>query len=163
MKTCRYCQAPLMRKRFSSGRLEDNGCFQKRVFCNRSCMGSAFEGVIKVMNPQNSRRQSAKVRATNCEVCNRRGHHVHHRDENPMNNDASNLQTLCASCHRLSHEQAKRETLGLSITCFHCSSPSYRRGLCHKHLSRLRRYGNPLAKKFKIGSEWILKIETYAL
>ncbi len=28
---------------------------------------------------------------------------VHHRDHNKRNNDPSNLQTLCANCHRLHH------------------------------------------------------------
>ena len=36
-----------------------------------------------------------------CTVCgSRRALQVHHRDDNPFNNDPSNLQTLCWWCHR---------------------------------------------------------------
>jgi len=44
-----------------------------------------------------------------CEECERQGRtieaaEVHHKDENPMNNEPSNLESLCRSCH----ERTKR-------------------------------------------------------
>jgi predicted HNH restriction endonuclease len=30
---------------------------------------------------------------------------VHHKDRNRSNNDISNLETLCANCHRLEHQK----------------------------------------------------------
>ena len=38
---------------------------------------------------------------------------VHHLDENHRNNDPSNLQTLCANCHRLVTQQAKLQRPGV--------------------------------------------------
>lgn len=43
-----------------------------------------------------------------CEVCNFIPKHpcqmdIHHKDENHLNNETTNLQVLCANCHRLKH------------------------------------------------------------
>lgn len=35
---------------------------------------------------------------------------VHHRDRDRSNNDPSNLETLCARCHTLEHNEQRRET-----------------------------------------------------
>ena len=99
---CKTCGSLLERQRFN-GRLEDRTAFLKRVYCDRECMAADYEGTIKVMNDKNSRRQSAKVRKPCCEICGRTAHHVHHRDENPQNNEPTNLQSLCASCHKKAH------------------------------------------------------------
>ena len=101
-KFCKTCGSKMARQRFN-GRLEDLTGFKKRLYCNQDCMGADYEGTIKVMNDKNSRRQSAKTRKANCEICGKTAHHVHHRDENPQNNDPANLQSLCASCHKKEH------------------------------------------------------------
>ena len=46
-----------------------------------------------------------KFRGTECEICSHRpmfrgSLDVHHRDGDKKNDDPSNLQTLCATCHR---------------------------------------------------------------
>jgi len=92
-----------MRRVGFNGRLEDLTAFSKRVYCDRTCMAAGYEGTMKVPNEKNSRRQSAKCREQKCNRCDRLSHHVHHRDRNPMNNDPSNLESLCASCHKLEH------------------------------------------------------------
>ena len=101
-KFCKTCGTLLERQRFN-GRLEDLSAFRKRVYCDQECMAEDYEGTIKVMNDKNSRRQSAKVRQECCELCGQMAHHVHHRDENPQNNNPVNLQSLCASCHKREH------------------------------------------------------------
>jgi DNA-binding CsgD family transcriptional regulator len=38
-----------------------------------------------------------------CERCGKAGVHRHHKDDNPNNNDANNIEVLCASCHKARH------------------------------------------------------------
>lgn len=104
------------------------------------------------------RRKSTEMVGTACEMCGRTKCklHVHHRDRNPENNSLENLQTLCVSCHRLSHSP---NYMGIPLQrkpCSLCSKPVARKGLCNTHLTRLKRYGDPLAKKIKTASGWQL-------
>lgn len=155
-KFCKACGKPMVRKRFNN-RLEDRKAFSKREYCDRDCMATGMEGVVKNPNPRNSRRQSTKEVKANCEICGRTGRlYVHHKDLNPMNNESENLQTLCGSCHRRSHSPNFAGTPEQRKECLYCSRPAMQRGLCWTHLTRFKRYGNPLAKKIKIGSEWHL-------
>ena len=158
---CRHCRTPLERKRFN-GRLEDAGAFKRRKFCGRGCMALWMEGQIKVPSTRNSRRQSHKRARAACQGCQRSRKvtrlYVHHRDENPMNNDPRNLMTLCGSCHRRSHSPNFMATGALRKPCKYCSALSVKLGMCETHLSRLRRYGHPLAKKRRVGSGWVLML-----
>ena len=46
-----------------------------------------------------------KYRKTSCELCSNTGRlDVHHKDGNRLNNQESNLMTLCRSCHRSIHQ-----------------------------------------------------------
>ncbi len=156
---CKNCGKPLEQKRFSSGVLESPSMMAKRKFCDRSCMAASMEGAIKVMNPHNSRRQSAKGAKGKCEICAVTARlQVHHQDQNPLNNEASNLRTLCASCHRRCHSPNFTATGEQRRPCKHCEMPSVKLGMCETHLSRFRRYGNPLAKKRKTASGWVLML-----
>lgn len=52
----------------------------------------------------------AKRKGDSCEGCSFVAKHscqldIHHIDENHFNNDPTNLQTLCANCHRLRHSK----------------------------------------------------------
>ena len=156
-KTCRQCGGALSRKRFN-GALEDMGAFMRRKFCDRGCMAASMEGVIKRANPKNSRRQSVKLAKAACEMCGRRGLrlHVHHVNENPLNNAPANLRTLCVSCHKRSHSRNWNATTGRRADCELCSRPARQRGLCFTHLNRYKLYGDPLMKKVKQGSTWKL-------
>lgn len=97
------------------------------------------------------RRKSTAMVKEACELCGKTNCklHVHHRDENPENNAPLNLQTLCVSCHRVSHSPNYTGTPPQRKPCSLCSKPVARKGLCATHLSRLKRYGDPSAKKFK--------------
>lgn len=157
-KRCKNCSTPLIRKRFN-GRLEDNGVFQRRVFCYRSCMAEGMEGVTKVHNDRNGRRQAQKLNKGFCEVCGRKDlsrKYVHHKDENPQNNSQGNLITLCGSCHRRSHSPNYTAMGTQHLPCRFCKRPSYRLGICCTHLTRLKKHGHPLKTKIKRGSGWQL-------
>jgi len=47
--------------------------------------------------------RSSLLRKPCCEVCGEPARHVHHFDENPYNNSAENLISLCIPCHRAFH------------------------------------------------------------
>lgn len=40
--------------------------------------------------------------------------HRHHRDENTLNNEESNIEILCATCHQAEHHLGRRMTVGWS-------------------------------------------------
>jgi len=105
------------------------------------------------------RRKSTEMVGPECELCGMAHHklHVHHKDENPENNMPLNLQTLCVSCHRLSHSLNYTGTPPQRKPCAYCSKSVARKGLCNTHLSRLKRHGHPLAKKVKTASGWLLR------
>ena len=161
MPACKNCGAQLVAKTWRGGRTEHPSMLSRRKFCNRNCMAAWQTGQVKVPNAKNCRRQSGRTAAAACERCSRANCklHVHHRDHDPMNNELVNLETLCVSCHRRSHSPNFDPTTGLPTTCEHCSKPSVKRGLCATHLSRFKRYGNALAKKRKVGSDWILTLD----
>lgn len=165
-RLCRTCQAPLNRKRRPNGDLETRHEFERRRFCDRACMAASMEGQIKIPSPKNSHRQSGKAATSQCENCGRTRRtgrlHVHHHDLNPMNNDPSNLRTLCGSCHRRCHSPNFTETGERRVNCLHCDRPSSKRGLCATHLTRFRKYGDPLVTKIRTSSGWLLVRETGA-
>jgi hypothetical protein len=99
-KRCSMCGKRLSRKRFN-GRLEDMGAFLKRQFCSLSCANSRGKGGLSRKAFHNRARKQRKAA---CEACgDRRYLHVHHVDLDWMNNDPSNLQTLCVFCHHYWH------------------------------------------------------------
>lgn len=156
-RSCEACGAQMERKRFGK-RLEDFSRFMARKYCDQACMAKAMEKDACASLSQ-SRMKAARSAKTKCEACGATHDlQVHHQDENPRNNDPSNLRTLCRSCHRRAHSPNFTATGEQRAHCAHCSKPSIKKGLCATHLSRLKRHGHPLAKKQKIGSEWILVI-----
>ena len=129
------------------------GAFIRRKYCDQACMAMNYDGLIKVLNPHNSRHQSAKVVWGNCENCGgTRLLHVHHVDLNPLNNIPENLRTLCASCHKRLHLQLKRDA-NPPHSCAYCETPARKRGMCQKHYQRWKKYGDPfLTKRHVIGA-----------
>lgn len=160
-KYCKNCGERLHRSRYGN-RLEDMGAFLRRVFRDRLCMAAFMEGQIKKPSEQSGRLQSGKLAEDNCQTCGRSVSetrlYVHHKDENPLNNDLSNLVTLCGSCHRRSHSPNYMGTSERRRPCEYCEAPSIKKGLCYTHLTRLKTFGHPLAKKRKIGSRWVLML-----
>jgi len=84
-----------------------------------------------------------------CERCNKtKALDVHHKDENPLNNDETNLITLCRSCHMKAHVKI--------VLCRICKAPQKGLGLCNKHYMRLKKWGDPLAIKVNQNTPVIL-------
>lgn len=102
-KVCKTCGTVFNRKVFS-GRLEDATVYSKREHCSRTC-GNSRENI----KPKSYLWRSRKHRKANCEACgDSKRLAVHHCDQDQTNNDPSNLQTLCKSCHDFWHATAKR-------------------------------------------------------
>lgn len=45
-----------------------------------------------------------------CEICNKKGLQVHHRDENKQNHSLNNLIFLCIKCHKRLHRGRRNST-----------------------------------------------------
>lgn len=154
---CAACKKQMTRKRFN-GVLESNLAFRRRRYCNRQCMAAAMTGVLKrPLTPHTSRKHSARARAAACATCGSTSYlHVHHKDENPLNNELSNLVTLCMSCHIKEHWRIWRETKFQSKPCRHCQKPARHLGLCNTHYTRFRRNGDPLLTRRRENGKWLL-------
>lgn len=154
-KTCAFCGGTMKRKRYN-GRLEDRARFRKRQHCDQTCMAGSMEGTIKVSSPRNSRKQTAKQRASKCATCGSTLNlHAHHVNHDPMDNRPSNIQTLCARCHRRLHSQHSRAMQGPPKRCKHCEMPARHNGLCNTHWTRFRRSGDPLLRRERHGGQWV--------
>lgn len=81
--------------------------------------------------------------------------HVHHKDHNGLNNDFDNLEVLTNKEHRRQHalEDGITNQFGhhsaQSLICKldGCERPSSSNSMCVAHVTRYRRYGNPLLVK----------------
>lgn len=107
VKSCEWCEKPLVRKRYGS-RLEDRGVFLRKRFCSISC-GTFWQHATEPPTSAAARKRAKKHTAGRCEACGSTSKlSVHHFDEEPKNNALANLQTLCLSCHNFWHGAAKR-------------------------------------------------------
>ena len=151
-RLCKQCKTPLSRKRYN-GRLEDLARFNQRQHCSRTC------GNTKVSRTRDGYNYHArKMRKAACESCGSTQRLcAHHIDRDWTNNNPLNIQTLCSSCHTSEHHRAGDIlTVKQKPQCLHCDKISYRQELCSTHLTRLKRYGNPLLTRKKYGSQWLL-------
>ena len=142
-KICQTCGISFNRTRFASGVLEDLTRYRARRFCSISCAG-----VRQNVKPQAFHQQARKFRGEKCETCGTTENlHVHHVDHNPRNNDPSNLQTLCASCHLKLHWAIGRTLPKRQSVCKICGEPAKSLDMCQKHYQRFRKYGEPCLTK----------------
>lgn len=74
-----------------------------RSYCS-PCSKKLYENRGSLKKPSNTK-SYRKFKKTKCEFCLFEGHYcqfdVDHIDGNHLNNELSNLMTLCANCHRL--------------------------------------------------------------
>ena len=95
-RTCGTCGIPLVRKRFPT-RLESCRLWKRRRYCGHKCLpGRPREPVVTLSA---HRARAKKHRKWLCERCGHFPVDSHHKDGNPLNDDPSNVETLCRSCH----------------------------------------------------------------
>lgn len=117
--------------------------FLKRKYCDNLCMRKAYVRQGKTDALYRTAHASAnKVayliaeREAKCEICGSiKSIDVHHIDGNFQNNEPTNLQIVCRSCHMKMHHPKS--------TCKICGKPSKGLGLCEKHYQRYKKYGDP--------------------
>ena len=93
------------------------------ITCSRACSNTYRTGIMyKIGRPRDKavKERSMKIRllelrGPRCERC---GYaqvemlHVHHRDRDRSNNDASNLELICPNCHYEEHYLEKNQING---------------------------------------------------
>lgn len=110
-KYCEACGARLERRENARGTPNESVPeFNRRRFCNHKCWGTTL--VVEDPTLGTCRQRAIKLRGAKCEVCAGDGTtsrlEIHHKDENPRNNDPANLMTLCQRCHAAHHWNVKR-------------------------------------------------------
>lgn len=106
-KTCPMCGETFMRKRFSTGRLEDYTVFLNRTHCSVTCANRA--SVKAAPKKVALLQRSYKHRKPTCEACGATSNlHAHHIDGNRYHATPENIQTLCGRCHATHHNRARR-------------------------------------------------------
>ena len=142
IRFCEYCKKPMERKRLSNGELLSWTHYNRQKYCDRECMKAAFrakphKGTSWMMVHYHARNL---LPSGCCEICgSEKNVDVHHKDGNPQNNELSNLQRLCRSCHMKAHKQRHY--------CSICGKPVKGYGYCYKHYMRFKKYGNPMMVK----------------
>ena len=141
-KYCNQCGARLERKNLPNGDLEYLIHFNRRKFCDRRCMAQNFDQRHSASAGWSASHHHAR-QIMPPGPCNRCGTHaaldVHHRDHNFQNNNPSNLERICRSCHSMEH---RKKSL-----CTICGNPQKGLGYCEKHYQRFKKYGDPLKTK----------------
>lgn len=139
IRNCAYCGKPMERKRLTNGELQSWIHYNRQKYCDRECMKAAFREKPKTGKSWMAVHRTARMLMPEgpCEMCGSdKNVDVHHKDGNPQNNDISNLQRLCRSCHYRIHNPVK--------TCSICENKVKGYGYCNKHYIRFKRYGDPL-------------------
>lgn len=136
---CEHCGSKLERKRLPNGDLEYLIHFGRRKFCDRACMGAAFDARPPTANNSDanhyhSRKMIPKGPCSRCGAL--RGMDVHHKDGDHANNSLGNLERICRRCHLLAHSE--------KLSCSVCGRPAKGYGLCTLHYQRFKRHGDPL-------------------
>lgn len=161
-KYCQHCGTRLERKRFN-GTLEDMNRFLLRKYCDQTCM--ALHYMHNNPSKEAVYKRLEKIQKSRCEICGTTENLCnHHRDRNWRNNDPSNFQTLCNSCHTSLHH-ARGDILKKkeNLPCYVCGKPSYRSGLCNTCRTRQRRHGSPYLKRIRIGASWQVVMDASGL
>lgn len=143
VKSCTHCGVHMARKRHRSGVLESNYHFSHRKYCDRECMKKDFTLRADGHSTESNSRANARLRMKYfighicCQACEKEENlDVHHIDENPFNNELSNLTLLCRSCHIKEHRSGS--------VCVICGDKHKGHGYCDKHYQRFKRHGDPL-------------------
>ena len=146
-RICGGCGKQLVKKYYSNGVLESDGQFERRKFCDRSCMAKGFTGRIISDDPSwytAHKRARDICKDKTCALCGSEFNiDVHHKDGNWKNNNPDNLEALCRSCHIKEHRGGRKCTI--------CNGKHKGLGFCDKHYQRFKKYGDPHFKKEERG------------
>jgi hypothetical protein len=112
-KNCEVCESPIVRTVRIDGRSRSDGQFARRKFCSSACSrraaaerGMKRHGVTRADWNKGQSDGPAHMLNT-CEACGTNDElSAHHCDHNRANNEPSNIQTLCRSCHSAWHHAA---------------------------------------------------------
>lgn len=121
MKICAFCEKSLVGMKDAS----------RRKYCSRDCMVSD-----RLQSPLTNKstahyRARAAVTKDKCERCPRTTKlHVHHKDRNPLNDDATNLEVLCSTCHAREHQPLKMSVCAVCGQIFRAASHRNRNKIC---------------------------------
>ena len=148
LKHCGYCAKVLQRKRYN-GRLEDNGSFRRRKYCDRKCMAKMME--VPFPGRPAWAQRARRLRKTNCEKCGATETlAIHHRNRKWWDNRKENIGTLCASCHTtLHHASGDIVPRKAWRHCRHCGYLTYGRSVCNTCRTQIKRHGKPHPEKTK--------------
>jgi ssDNA-binding Zn-finger/Zn-ribbon topoisomerase 1 len=107
-RPCEACGVLIYRTRMPGGKLMSRSVFLKRRFCGKKCAGKEFSKLYRQDDAEHSashRKARLLKPAGPCERCGKPGRDVHHKDRNWRNNEPSNLERLCRSCHTAHHKR----------------------------------------------------------
>lgn len=95
MRYCEICHLPIAN--------DHKGRYAQRRFCSLQCFGKSR--VHPSIKPNTGRKYAQGLfAASECSVCGvTHSLERHHRDENPANNEPSNVQIVCKTCHKNIH------------------------------------------------------------
>lgn len=100
-RRCRACGKWFTRKKCNRSTQKFCGHPCRISVCLRTKYGSDhpnWKGDLAKNDAKRTRAQR-RYQLTDCERCGKRGTERHHKDENPGNNEPSNIQILCRRCH----------------------------------------------------------------
>lgn len=99
-KICKTCGNSFNRSLFGK-RLEDATRYKKRKYCTKSCASFRKDALV---NRSVFSLEAKALRQTICETCGaNQDLAAHHKNGNITENQPSNIQTLCRSCHTSLH------------------------------------------------------------
>lgn len=143
LKHCEHCGKQLERKRLPNGDLECLVHFNRRKYCDKTCMAAAFDAKPVKENPgwMTAHHHARKLVAPGpCAKCGKPdASDVHHKDDDWQNNSPENLERICRSCHIKEHRP--------KASCRLCGKPVKGLGYCDKHYQRFKKWGDPLLTK----------------
>ncbi len=141
IKYCTTCNQKMVRKRIN-GRMEDRAVFLRRKYCDQICMARGQH------KPDPTRSAYLKrirhLLKESCEQCGTSSKRLtlHHKNRNWRNNEPSNIQTLCSTCHTSLHHAAGEIVPRFVLKqCKLCGRMGCKRNTCDTCRTRSRRSG----------------------
>jgi len=152
-KNCEACGILMSEKKYPNSR-EGITQFRQRRFCSRLCAVI----IHRKQHPTTRQAHLCRVRhlrKMSCEKCGATTSlHLHHRDKNWANDSATNIQTLCATCHLKLHWADGDMVAKLPPRpCSGCGRVS-NRSTCSSCTYRKKHNGDPRIAKRLINGCW---------